>query len=307
MPENKLTYIPTGNPRNRNLIDEKAARISSINFGRQITPSIKAFFVDLSGKPMTLEAVKKMTKYFDSTIAPAVTILNVSNLLVQGGHNNTMTAMRLIAKSLRDSPLKVVILSKNNLGSGGIKNLEDILTNKTLERLDVSNTCLGVQDVKDLFSFLRPRQITHLCLSNNPNAAGDDGQVVASFVKKCKKVVVLELSTIGVGRAGTLAITKSIHSLVQNQAPLECVNFSRFDFGDSTTLKELKAALGHADLKTLEHVSLANSCIPSTEYESLKDLLYYNNSGLTRNNIVLGNDTDGEEQESQFVELSMRG
>ncbi len=49
------------------------------------------------------------------------------------------------------------------------------------------------------------------------------------------------------------------------------------------------------------------SCIPSTEYKSSKDLLYYNNSGLTCYHIVIGNDTEGEEQESQFVELTMCG
>lgn len=310
MTERTLIYSPTGDRNNQDLINEKAARLYNINFGMQIKPSHKAFYIDLSGKRMTLKALKLMAKYFESSIAPAVKMVNLSNRLVQGGHNNTMLAFALITKALGSSTLlQVLNLSNNNLGSDGIKNLEDMLTKTTLERLDISNARLKVQDAKDLFKFLCPRKITHLCMSNNPSVATDNGQVVASFVQKCKNVVYLELSSISPGRDGTLAITKALHNLAEEKAPLVSVNLNRFHFGNPKNLEELKGALGNKSLQSLEHVNLMNSRIPSTEQEALQDLLYFNNVGLKPADILLGDDTDGdsEEQESQFVELSMHG
>lgn len=304
-----LIYSPTGDRRNPDLITEESARQYNIQFGSQISSRHDTtFYIDISSKHMTLGAVKKITKYFESTIAPDVKKVNISNLSVQGGHKNTMFAFRLISKALSTSKLlQVLVLSNNNLGSGGIKNLQDVLAKTTLELLDISHAHLGKQDAEDLFGFLHARKITHFSMSNNPNV---NAQAVASFLKKCTSLVSLELSNIRPGRVGTLAITKAIRiAREKKQAPLEWVNINHFDFGVAENLEELKATLGHHNLTTLIHVNVMNSGIPSAEHEDFADLLYYNNSGLDRDSILLGNDSDGdcEEQESQFVELSMRG
>lgn len=308
----KFVYKPTGTSRNP--LSKSNARRYNTEFisklqcerGERIV-----VIINLQDVWMTSAAGKCVTSFISSTtIVEYVDIVNLAGLKVVGGTEHVLAFLHRLSKALEDSRITILNLTNLYLGDGGIVKLAVLLSLRTLKRIKIENAGLDASDTIRLLDHLRnsARRLTHVSFNNNELIGPRGARAIGQFVARCSTLIHLECGGISPDVDGTRALIKGVLTLVRNGSAIEWLNMKGSKFGpsDAENLSAFRGLVKH--FNSLEFVNVMNSGIPTNDQESLRAFLYETNPDLARGNILLHDDNgaDEVEEDSQFVELSMR-
>ena len=160
--------------------------------------------------------------------------------------------------------LKKLNLSGNEICNGAATALENVLSdNNTLQELSLSNTNLRREEISKLFSKLCLPYLTKLSISHNTitDEAADD---IATFLSKCNKLEVLDLSHNHLTSAGAIKICKT---------NLTCLAVFNLNFNDITAeAANDMAALLSQNLE-LQVIDLSNNDLQECGYSNIFGVL----------------------------------
>lgn len=314
-----IVYTP---PAGIGLITEHLARRMNRDFGYDIQKHHTNVSINLSNQHMTLDAAKCIADYFKvSGIAYSVKVLDVSGITIVGGCSkdeneklkDVLKALRQLAKGLVDAPLTCIDATNNYLGHGGIKNLDLLLKKPKLKIVCIARAGLRAKDIETIVGFLEPsaRRLTHLCFDNNPDLGERGATTLASFMSKCPSLKAIELGGIMPGPKGTYALLHTIYILAESGTELVRINIKGATVvgAGANNLEPFKAALCHQTIsQSLTYINAECSGIDRDAQRELADALFERSRAeLAHENILLGDGTEEVEEDSQFVQLSMRG
>lgn len=297
------------------IVDAQSVRDYNLQFAATELPKLHNGDCDLvnvylTKETYTADAFKLIVSFIKSTFVGYVAAINCAGLAVGGGpfpKKNAMYALIRISNILKDATkLTTLNLSDNHLGDKGLRMLEDMFDRNTLKHVNVSNTGLHGDDIKTLKGYLGKSRLslTHVSISNNTCLGPKGAKNFGSFLSTCRlpKLVHVELGNVGAAE-GSPFLINGLYKLLEEGNRLEYVNLKGFELNKTNRDAFLDFIEKLARVRFLKYLDVSNSGMNAEDQDHVREYLLNNNTEL-----VIGDyDGNGVTEESQFVELSMRG